>query len=66
MTDRPSLPALERLVAAHRLLEALDMAIGILAAIESLAGRIDRVVAGSSQPGGSEEDVALIFATPEF
>jgi hypothetical protein len=35
----------------------------ILAAIESRAGRIDRVVAGSSQPGGSEEDVALIFAT---
>ena len=27
MTDRPSLPALERLVAAHRLPEALDMAL---------------------------------------
>jgi len=63
MTDRPSLPALERLVAAHRLPEALDMALRILAAIESRAGRIDRVVGGSSQPGGSEEDVALIFAT---
>jgi len=46
MTDRPSLPALERLVAAHRLPEALDMALRILAAIESRAGRIDRVVGG--------------------
>ena len=63
MTDRPSLPALERLVAARRLPEALDMTIRILAAIESRAGRIDRVVVGSSQAGGSEEDVALIFAT---
>jgi hypothetical protein len=63
MTDRPSLPALERLVAAHRLPEALEMAIRILAAIESRAGRIDRVVAGSSQPGSSEDDIALIFAT---
>ena len=55
MTDRPSLPALERLVAAHRLPEALDMALGILAAIESRAGRIDRVVGGSSQPAAAKK-----------
>jgi HMW1 domain 2/HMW1C N-terminal len=63
MTDRPSLPALERLVATQRLPEALDMALRILAAIESRAGRIDGVVAGLSYPGGGEEDIALIFAT---
>ena len=39
------------------------MALRILAAIESRAGRIDRVVAGVSYPGGGEEDFALIFAT---
>jgi HMW1 domain 2/HMW1C N-terminal len=64
MTDRPSLPALERLVAAHRLPEALDMVLGILGAIENRAGRIDQVVTGVSRPGsGGEEDIALIFAT---
>jgi hypothetical protein len=63
MTDRPSLPALERLVAAHRLPEALDMALRILAAVDSRAGRIDGVVAGPSYPDSGEEDVALIFAT---
>ena len=63
MTDRPSLPALERLVAAHRLPEALDTALRILAAVESRAGHIDGVVAGPSYPGGGEEDVALTFAT---
>ena len=39
------------------------MALRILAAVESRAGRIDGVVAGPSYPDGSEEDVALIFAT---
>jgi hypothetical protein len=63
MTDRPSLPELERLVAGHRLPEALDMALKILGAIESRAGRIDRVAVGVAYPGGSEEDNALIFAT---
>ena len=63
MTDRPSLPALERLVAAHRLPEALDTALRILAAVDSRAGRIDGVVAGPSYPDGGEEDVALTFAT---
>jgi HMW1 domain 2/HMW1C N-terminal len=63
MTDRRSLPALERLVAAHRLPEALDTALRILAAVDSRAGRIDGVVAGPSYPDGGEEDVALTFAT---
>jgi hypothetical protein len=63
MSDRPSLPALERLVASHRLPEALDMTLRILGAIESRAGRVDGVVAGPSYPGVGEEDVALTFAT---
>jgi hypothetical protein len=63
MTDRPSLPALERLVAAHRLPDALDIALKILGAIESRAGRVDGIVAGVSYPDGGEEDIALIFAT---
>jgi hypothetical protein len=50
MTDRPSLPTLERLVAAHRLPEALDMALRILAAVESRAGRIDGVVTPCADP----------------
>jgi hypothetical protein len=50
MTARPSLPALERLVAAHRLPEALDMALRILAAVDSRAGRIDGVVAARPIP----------------
>jgi hypothetical protein len=63
MSDRPSLPALERLVASHRLPEALDMTLRILGAIESRAGRVDGAVAGPSYPGVGEEDVALTFAT---
>jgi len=39
------------------------MALRILAAVDSRAGRIDGVVAGPSYPDGGEEDVALIFAT---
>jgi hypothetical protein len=63
MPDDPSLPALERLVTEHRLPEALQMTLRILQAIDSRGGRIDRVVAGISFRGASQEDIAVIFAT---
>ncbi len=63
MTDRPSLPVLERLVAEHRHPEALRMALAILQAIDSRGGRIDQVVTGISAPGDGEEDNAIVFAT---
>ena len=63
MSDRPSLPLLERLVAENRFAEALQMAISILQAIDHRAGRVDNVVAETSYPGGTEEDIAVVFAT---
>jgi hypothetical protein len=63
MADKPSLPALERLVAARRSPQALQMALNILQAIDSRAGRLDAMVAGAAYPGSSEADAAVIFAT---
>jgi HMW1C N-terminal/HMW1 domain 2 len=63
MSDRPSLPALERLVTEHRHQDALRMTVRILQAINASYGCIDPVATGVSDPGGDVEEVALIFAT---
>ena len=63
MTDNPSLPALERLVAERRHAEAFQVVLDILQAIDRHAGRVDLVAAGAPYPGGSEEDAAIVFAT---
>ena len=63
MSDKPSLPLLERLVADHRYPEALQMVLRILDAIDNRAGRIDNVVAEIKYHGGTEEDIAVVFAT---
>jgi hypothetical protein len=63
MTEKPSLPALERLVAGHRNAEALQLVLNILQAIDNRAGRLDGVVAGTTYPGSTEEDAAIVFAT---
>ena len=63
MTDKPSLPALERLVAGQRHAEALQMALQLLQAIDNRGGRLDGVVVGATYPGGGDEDIAVTFAT---
>jgi len=63
MTDKPSLPALERLVVDHLHAEALRMALSILQAIDGRNGGLDGVLVDTTYPGGSAEDTALIFAT---
>jgi hypothetical protein len=63
MSDRPSLPQLERLIADQRYAEALDMVLTILQAIDNRAGRVDTLIAGVNYPGGTEEDIAVVFAT---
>ena len=39
------------------------MALHILEAVDNRAGRFDGVEAGATYPGGSEEDIAVVFAT---
>ncbi len=63
MTDKPSLPALERLVADHRHAEALQMVLSILGAIDRRNGWLDGVVTNATAPHAKGEDAALIFAT---
>ena len=63
MTEKPSLPTLERLVAGRRNAEALQMALKILEAIDNDFGRLNDVATGATYPGGGEEDAALVFAT---
>jgi hypothetical protein len=63
MADRPSLALLERLVAERRNPEALQMALGILAAIDSRAGRLDHVATDIPAAGGGDEDTAIVFTT---
>ena len=63
VTDRPSLPALERLLADHRHGEALQMALQILHAIDNRAGRLDTVETGTAYPGSTDADFALVFTT---
>jgi HMW1C N-terminal/HMW1 domain 2 len=63
MSDRPSLPQLERLIADQRYAEALEMVLSILQAIDNRAGRVDTLIAGVNYPGGTEEDIAVVFAT---
>ena len=63
MSDRQSLSQLERLVADQRYAEALEMVLNILQAIDNRAGRLDNLVAGVSCPGGTDEDIAVVFAT---
>jgi hypothetical protein len=63
MADRPSLPQLERLVADQRYTEALEMVLSMLQAIDNRAGRVDNLLAGVNYPGGTDEDIAVVFAT---
>jgi HMW1-like protein len=63
MSDRPSLPLLERLVAEKRFADAMQMALRILEAIDNRGGRLDHVVAETRYHGGTEEDLAIVFAT---
>jgi hypothetical protein len=62
-SERPSLPQLERLVADQRYTEALEMVLSMLQAIDNRAGRVDNLLAGVNYPGGTEEDIAVVFAT---
>ena len=63
MSERASLPQLERLVADQRYTEALEMVLTMLQAIDNRAGRVDNLLAGINYPGGTEEDIAVVFAT---
>ena len=63
MSNQPSLPILERLLADHRYPEALQMALSILQAIDNRAGRLDDVIGETKYHGSTEEDVAVVFAT---
>ena len=63
MSERASLPQLERLVADQRYTEALEMVLTMLQAIDNRAGRVDNLQAGINYPGGTEEDSAVVFAT---
>jgi len=63
MTTKPSLPALERLVAARRNIEALQMALNVLQAIDKSLGGIGGVETGGAYSVAGEEDAAVVFAT---
>src|SRR5262249_34925259 len=63
MSDRPSLLQLERLVADQRYADALEMVLRILPAINNARGGVENLIAGVNCPGGTDEDIAVVFAT---
>jgi hypothetical protein len=63
MTEKPSLPALERLVVGHRNADALLMALNILELINRRDGGIKDVPTGAVYSGENAEDAAVVFAT---
>lgn len=63
MTERPPLDLLEQLVAQREYARALQLALGILQAIDRHRGRLDDVVPIGPSYGGGEAEVAVVFAT---
>ena len=63
MTEGPSLPSFERLVAEHRGPAALQMALRILQAIDRRYGGLNDVLNDGSYSGVRDEDAVVIFST---
>jgi hypothetical protein len=63
MDPRPSLHALERLVADRNLPVAYQTALQILHSIDERFGRLERIDLSDITSDGSDEDIALVFCT---